>query len=161
MGGDSGWALYAHPLLLEQIDRLAAAVEKTRTTDPAGFQRTANAKLLSALRHLMFDQIPADPTLAVYRQGETLGPAGKHWFRAKFGNGRFRLFFRFDSRARIIVFAWVNDESTLRQYGARTDAYAVFRRRLDKGNPPDNWQALLKAATDEASLRRFVKVRDE
>ena len=61
----------------------------------------------------------------------------KHWFRAKFGAGRFRLFFRYSTRAKIIVFAWVNDEATLRTYGARSDAYAVFRKMLDKGDPPD------------------------
>jgi len=39
----------------------------------------------------------------------------------KFG-GRFRLFFRYDGRARLIVFAWVNDEQTLRKCGAKSDA---------------------------------------
>ncbi|MFV1920915.1 type II toxin-antitoxin system YhaV family toxin, partial [Sphingomonas sp. MJ1 (PH-R8)] len=41
----------------------------------------------------------------------------------------------------------VNDATTLRTYGSRTDAYAVFKGMLDKGNPPDDWTALLKAAS--------------
>lgn len=49
------------------------------------------------------------------------------------GNGRFRLFFRYHGKARLIVYAWVNDSETLHTYGSRTDAYAVFRRMLDSG----------------------------
>jgi toxin YhaV len=67
--------------------------------------------------------------------------------------GRFRLFFRYDSRSRLIVYAWVNDERTLRQRGAKTDPYEVFRRMLAAGNPPNDWAALLKAAR---TLRREI-----
>lgn len=45
--------------------------------------------------------------------------------RSKIGR-RFRLFFRYDSKARAIVFAWVDDEQTLRSAGSRSDPYAVF-----------------------------------
>lgn len=41
---------------------------------------------------------------------------------AKIGR-RFRLFFRYDSRAKIIVFAWVNDEQTLRSAGSKSDPF--------------------------------------
>jgi len=93
-----------------------------------------------------------DPAAAQFRQGDTLGGNRKHWFRAKFFQ-QYRLFFRFDSASRIIVFAWVNDDDTLRAYGSRTDAYATFRSMLENGNPPDDFDALLKAA--KASARRF------
>jgi len=39
---------------------------------------------------------------------------------------RFRLFFRYDSRAKTIVFAWVNDAQTLRSAGSKPDPYATF-----------------------------------
>lgn len=146
-----GWELFAHPLLLSQIDKLVVAVEREKAKAPHTFQSGANAKLLATLRRLLFEVIPQDPARAEYRQGSTLGSDRKHWFRAKFGGGRFRLFFRFESRSRIIVYAWVNDETTLRTYGAKTDAYAVFRKMLDKGNPPDDWNTLSKAAMDAAS----------
>src|ERR1035438_8592142 len=103
------WDLFAHPLLLDQLDRLVAAVEREKAKNPTAYSSGANAKLLAALRRLIFEVIPQDPTRPDYRQGRTLGRDRKHWFRAKFGNGRFRLFFRFDSRNRIIVYAWVND----------------------------------------------------
>jgi toxin YhaV len=149
-----GWMVRAHPLLLDQLEKLTASVEALAKRRPGDFQQSPNAKLLAALQELVFNKVPLDPASSQYRQGKTLGSGRKHWFRAKFGNGRFRLFFRYDSRARIIVFAWVNDENSLRTYGSRTDAYAVFERMLDKGNPPDDWAELLKAASaKEAQLR--------
>jgi toxin YhaV len=151
----NGWTIFAHPLLLDQLERATVAVEAAKAADPAGFQRTAQAKLLAMLARLIFETIPADPTRPEYRQGDTLGAARKHWFRAKFGNGRFRLFFRFDSRTKIIIFAWVNDENSLRTYGAKTDAYRVFRGMLEKGNPPDGWKDLLAAASEELVVARL------
>lgn len=108
----NGWELFAHPLLLDQLERLMSAVERARTKKPEEFEDSANFKLLAALFDLMFVTIPEEPTRPEYRQGSTLGDEYKHWFRAKFGGQRFRLFFRFDTRAKIIIYAWVNDEDT-------------------------------------------------
>ncbi len=152
-----GWTIFAHPLLLDQLGRLTAAVEKAKARDPDGYARTADAKLLAMLRRLIFEIVPQDPTRAAYRQGETLGASRKHWFRAKFGNGRFRLFFRYDSKAAIIIFAWVNDAHSLRTYGSKTDAYRVFKAMLDKGNPPDDWQSLRDAASATPAQERLSK----
>ncbi len=152
-----GWTIFAHPLLLDQLERAIAAVEAARAADPKGYQCTAQAKLLAILARLIFETIPADPTRPEYRQGDTLGQSRTHWFRAKFGNGRFRLFFRYDSRTKVIIFAWVNDETTLRTYGSKTDAYRVFKGMLHKGSPPDDWTALLAAASAEAVVKRLEK----
>lgn len=103
------------------------------------------------IRKLVFEVIPVDPSRPEFRQGGTLGRERKHWFRAKFGNGRFRLFFRYSTAAKIIIFAWVNDSNTLRTYGSKSDAYAVFKSMLDKGNPPEDWDALLEACTELAA----------
>lgn len=157
----NGWQLFAHPLFLDQIEKLAGAVEKARAKDPRGWRKSANAKLLAALRQLVFETIPQDPSRLEYRQGGTLGDARKHWFRAKFGGGRFRLFFRYSSSAKVIVFAWVNDENTLRTYGAKSDAYAVFRKMLDSGNPPDDWAALIAAASDPEVRQRLEAATPE
>jgi toxin YhaV len=143
----NGWTLYAHPLFTDQLDRLTAAVEKAKRKDPKTYQSTANAKLLAQLQRLAFETIPVDPARPEFRQGGTLGPSRKHWFRAKFGGGRFRLFFRYSSSAMIIVYAWVNDSETLRTYGAKSDAYAVFKAMLDKGNPPEDWAELLTSSS--------------
>lgn len=153
----NGWIIRAHPLFLDQLERLTSAVEREAQKKPETFRLGANAKLLAALQKLIFETIPADPASPAFRQGGTLGPERKHWFRAKFGNGRFRLFFRYSSTAKIIVFAWVNDAETLRSYGARSDAYSVFRAMLDDGNPPDSWARLLEAASSEVAMARFAR----
>lgn len=155
----NGWTLYAHPLLLDQLEKLTAAVEKAKAKDLKGWASTANAKVLAAVRSLIFEMVPADPTRSEYRQGSTLGAARKHWFRAKFGNGRFRLFFRYDSRSKVIIFAWVNDDATLRTYGSRTDAYAVFKGMLDKGDPPDDWATLLRAVSADPAAKRLKQAK--
>lgn len=144
----NGWALYAHPLFLEQLEKLAKAVEKAKRKSPKEYQKSANAKLLAAIRKLAFEDIPVDPARPEYRQGGTLGAKRKHWFRAKFASGRFRLFFRYSSSAKIIVYAWVNDQNTLRTYGSKSDAYAVFKKMLDRDNPPDDWDALMAASVN-------------
>ena len=156
-----GWRLYAHPLFLDQVERLAAAVARARRSDPAGWQHKADARLLAALTALMLDRIPRDPLSPVFRQGNTLGPERRHWFRAKFGGNRFRLFYRADTRAQIIVFAWVNDRDTLRKAGAGTDPYAVFTRMLAGGNPPDGWPALLAAAQAPMARQRLAMLGGE
>lgn len=56
---------------------------------------------------------------------------------------RFRLFFRYDSRSKVIVYAWVNDENTL------PDPYAVFEKMLGRSNPPDDWDALTTATRSD------------
>ena len=152
----NGWSIYAHPLFLDQLETLIAAVEKARTKDPKGYKKKRAAKLLAAILKVAFGDIPSDPTRDVYRQGDTLGDDYKHWFRAKFLQ-QFRLFFRYQQSgaSKVIVLAWVNDDSTLRAYGSATDAYAVFRKMLKRGTPPDDWTALLSAASGDAAKRRL------
>ena len=140
-----GWTLYEHPEFVRQREKLEAAVAALQKKNPDGYRGADDVKLLAAITKLTLEVIPADPAAPAFRQGATLGRSRKHWFRAKFGNGRYRLFFQFSSKAKVIVYAWVNDENSLRTYGAATDAYAMFRSMLDKGNPPDNWAELVKA----------------
>jgi toxin YhaV len=141
----NGWTILFHEAIIGQVTSLADAYERARKSDPKGFRSNANVKLLAGLAKLMLEVIPADPSRPEYRQGNTLGAAYRHWFRAKLF-GRFRLFFRYDSRARVILYAWVNDEHTLRKRGGKSDPYAVFRRMLAAGNPPNDWAALVKSS---------------
>lgn len=140
-----GWTLLFHDCVVEQLQKLDTAARRAEQNDPQGFESNANVKLINALSHLMLEVVPSDPSRDEYRQGNTLGQAYRHWRRAKIGR-RFRLFFRYDSKAKTIVFAWVNDEQTLRSAGSKSDPYAVFEKMLGRGNPPDDWNAL-KAAS--------------
>ena len=143
-----GWTLLFHDCLIEQLQKLDAAAMRARTRDPKGSASNANVKLFNALSQLIFEAVPTDPNREEYRQGNTMGSAFRHWRRAKIGR-RFRLFFRFDSTSRVIIFAWVNDENTLRSAGSKSDPYAVFQQMLTRGRPPDDWSALIKASKKE------------
>lgn len=140
-----GWNLLFHDCLIGQLQKLEAAAARAQAQDPKDFESNANVKLFNALSQLILETVPSDPHRDEYRQGNTMGAAFRHWRRAKIGR-RFRLFFRFDSKTRVIIFAWVNDENTLRSSGAKTDPYAVFQKMLKSGHPPDDWQALLEAS---------------
>jgi toxin YhaV len=140
-----GWNLLFHECLIEQLQKLRAAAERAQQQDPQGFASNANVRLFAALSKLIFEVVPSDPQREEYREGNTLGTAFRHWRRAKMGRC-FRLFFRFDSKTRIIIFAWVNDETTLRSSGSKSDPYAVFQRMLERGHPPDDWTALVSAS---------------
>ena len=155
----NGWGILAHPLFLDQIENLAAAVEQEREKNPVSYKDGNNAKLLKALSVLAFETIPQDPTRKIYRQGRTLGDDLKNWFRAKFGNGRFRLFFRYNTARRLIIFAWVNDADTLRTYGSSSDAYAVFKKMVENGNPPNDWVQLEAAASCSTAVGRLSRAR--
>ena len=150
MAGAPSWTLYEHPLFTRQREALERAVAAARDKHPERYGDSADAKLLAAIAKLTLDLIPADPGGPQFRQGGTLGKARKHWFRAKFGSGRYRLFYQFSSQAKVIIYAWVNDAHTLRTYGSKRDAYAVFKAMLEKGDPPDEWSDLIKAVSGSA-----------
>jgi toxin YhaV len=143
----NGWTIFAHPLFVAQLRALTAQVEALQAKDPQGYTRKNATKRLAAIRQLAFEVIPQDPTRPEYRQGNTLGDAHRHWFRAKFFQ-QYRLFFRFHAASRIIVLAWVNDEDTRRAYESSDDAYRVFRKMLNSGHPPGDWDELLAQARD-------------
>jgi toxin YhaV len=69
------------------------------------------------------------------------------------------LFFRYHQESKIIVFAWVNDEKSKRVYNSNTDSYRVFKKMLDSGYPPDDWNDLLKEAKNETNrLEKAIKL---
>ena len=140
-----GWTLLFHTELIRQLGKLEEASERAQREDPQGFASNANVKLLRAVNRAMSEVIPLEPSRINYRQGNTLGTPYRHWRRAKIGR-RFRLFFRYDAKAKVIVYAWMNDERTLRSSGSKTDPYTVFARMLAQGSPPDDWASLLTAS---------------
>lgn len=141
----NGWSIYIHLLFLAQLEASIAQVEALQRKDPQGYVNKNATKRLAAIQKLAFAAIPQDPTRPEYRQGGTLGDEYKHWFRAKFFQ-QYRLFFRYHAQAKIIVLAWVNDEDTKRAYESNDDAYRAFRKMLESGNPPDDWDGLLRQA---------------
>lgn len=144
----NGWSIFAHPLFLQQFEALLTQVEDLRLKYPQDYQKKNPTKRLAAIAKLAFEIIPEDPTRSDYRQGNTLGNDYKHWFRAKFFQ-QYRLFFRYHQESKIIVFVWVNDENSKRAYQSNKDAYLLFKKMLNNGYPPDDFNDLLKQAKEE------------
>nr|WP_207460791.1 type II toxin-antitoxin system YhaV family toxin [Azospirillum sp. SYSU D00513] len=132
-----------YPAFRTSFDALTEEVERLAEADPTGYPNHPKSKLLKRISDLILEEIPADPGDKAYRQGVALGPRHKDWFRAKF-LGRFRLFFRYNSKARIIIYCWVNDENSLRKAGSNTDPYTIFSGMVKSGRPPNDWNDLIK-----------------
>lgn len=158
----NGWTVLAHPCFLSQFKDFLADFEESRQKYPNDYKKKIAYKLLRALQKVAFADIPQNPTDPKYRQGDTLGKNYKSWFRAKFGDSRYRLFFRYNLEQKIIILAWVNDEDTLRTYGSKKDAYHVFSKMLDNGYPPNDWKNLFKNAKAEIdTFRDLIKKIEE
>lgn len=144
----NGWRLFVHPLFLRQYEMLVIQAEKIRTEQPSTYQNHPTVKLLAKVNQLILVEIPTEPAHDRFNQGNTLGKEYRHWKRAKFG--RYRLFFRFNAKSReqgvgkAIIYAWVNDEKTLRKEGDKNDPYAIFARGLERGEPADSFDELLQ-----------------
>jgi len=153
-----GWTVFAHPLFLAQIEALVHQVEAFKQKDSVGYVKKNASKRLAVITKLAFDVIPQDPALPEYRQGNTLGDDYKHWFRAKFFQ-QYRLFFRYHAPSKVLVLAWVD---TKRAYESSDDAYRVFRKMLESGHPPGDWDQLLAEANAEArKLKQFAAGRTQ
>ena len=144
----NGWKLVQYKLFTEQLSELISQVDELKTAHPESYRDHPRTKRLARIKKLMLEEIPADPGHAQWNQGNTLGKDFRLWKRAKFGQNRFRLFFRYDGIRKVIIYAWVNDENTLRKEGAKSDPYVVFSKCLLNGAPPTNMDELLKLCSD-------------
>lgn len=138
-----GWILYLHPAFRVPYENLILEVSKLSGSDPENVTKHPKAKILKRVNEIILEEIPSDPTHSRYLLGSTLGKDAQHWRRAKFLQ-RFRILFRFNSKLKIIVYVWLNDENTLRKSGSKTDPYSIFKKRLQAGNPPNEWEELLR-----------------
>ena len=146
----NGWRLYAFEPFAARLAALKKAVERLRAKDPEGYRRHPTTALLASVHRAITQAVPANPDHPEFRVGHSLGPQYAHWRRVKRGlPSRYRLFYRFSSKpVRIIVYAWLNDEATLRKEGAKTDVYAVFQRMLARGEVPSDIAELMKRGSE-------------
>jgi toxin YhaV len=146
----NGWQVFYYKAFAAALDELEAEVTRLAAKDPKGYKAHPKTRLLASVYEAVTQRVPANPEDAQFRLGKTLGSAHKHWRRVKKGlPDRYRLFFRFASKpVRLIVYAWLNDEDTLRKAGAKTDVYAAFQRLLARGEVPGDIDALLKESRE-------------
>jgi len=136
----------AHPCFIDQLQSFSAEAAAAFISNPNG-KATKAEKIVAAIERITHEAVPSGVGAAEHRQGDSLGPENKHWFRVKFFQ-QYRLFYRYDSASKIIIYVWVNDEHSLRAYGSKTDAYVTFRKMLSSGYPPGTVEELLKQSRE-------------
>jgi toxin YhaV len=61
----------------------------------------------------------------------------------------------------VLVYAWVNVETTRRAYESSDDAYKVFRKMLAAEHPLNDWASLLdQAKLHSSSLGKFSEINE-
>jgi toxin YhaV len=154
-----GWRLFVHPLFQAQLEKLTKRVERLASSDPDEYVSHPATKMLATINYYVLNAIPRDPNGPEFRQGNTLGADNRHWFRAKF-HRRYRLFHRFSTEQRIIVYAWVNDEASLRKAGSKSNPCVRFKAMLESGEPPDSFVELVRTSREmDAGIRNGRRER--
>ena len=136
------WLLLGHIEFLNQLEKYREANRVIKQKIGPDSIHSKQAQQLRALTLATWTHVPSNPGNSEFRLGNSLGKDHTHWFRAKFLQ-QFRVFFRYSTKSEIIAYGWVNDSSTLREYGSPTDAYAVFKKMLESGKVPNNWDELV------------------
>jgi toxin YhaV len=137
------WNLRYFSIFKTQLDQLVHRVTEIKAKDPTNFQSHNDTKLLTAIYKAIRIEVPSNPNHRIYLLGATLGEKHKDWRRVKhLLPPRYRLFFRFLSTSKDIIYVWFNDENTLRKAGAATDVYNVFRTMLNSGKVPTKFNDL-------------------
>jgi toxin YhaV len=143
LGAQDGWQLFGDRHFEVAYQDLREGAMKVLLEK--NFKTSNQAKRLKALSRIFREVVPSNPAGKEFQLGNTLGSTNRSWRRAKFLQ-QYRLFFRFDSKSKIIIYSWFNDEESLRAYGSKTDAYLIFEKMLNQGDPPSNWESLLGSA---------------
>lgn len=143
----NGWTLYQTALFRAQLVDLMNNVKQLKQERPETYLQHPKTKLLASIFELIYERIPADPGAREYDATRELGEFYRSWRRAKKGMpDRYRLFFKFDSSRKVIVYWWFNDEDSLRKAGSKTDVYEVFKRHIAQGTLPDSLEAAIAEA---------------
>ena len=142
----NNWDLFYFTLFAERLTQLEQDVTALAIADPQGYVGHPKAKLLRAVVESITTDVPANPDHEKFRLGKMLD-AYSNWRRVKRGlPPRYRLFFKFTSAQHKVVYAWLNDDSTLRKDSDKNDVYEVFKRLLRRGDVPDSIEELLRRA---------------
>jgi toxin YhaV len=146
---ETEWKILFFSLFKEQYKDLVLEVSQLKAKQPGTYKTHPKTKLLGHLQKAIFKDVPADPCHAKYNLGKTLGLEYKNFKRVKQElPSRYRLFFRFDSESKMIIFIWMNDEHSLRKKGSRRDVYAVFKQMIERGEVPKTFDRL-KSSSEE------------
>jgi len=147
------WQLFYFRLFAVALDELEGEVTRLAQQHPSEYKSHPRTRLLASVYKCIMQLVPANPEHGDFRLGKALGKEYANWRRVKKGMpDRYRLFFRFaSSPIPLIVYAWFNDESSLRKEGSKSDVYETFRRMLSRGEVPSSLAELLQNASRTAA----------
>lgn len=138
----NGWRILFHPIFAERFATLREEAERLKRSLPdEQYRQHPTVKLLRGVTHLIRQHVPANPNAPDF---QLKGDLAK--FRRAKGKGlppRYRLFWVFSSKARAIVFLYLNDEETLRKDGSARDPYKVFSEAVRRGEIGEDFDANL------------------
>lgn len=144
----NGWDLLYFKLFAEILNQLEHDVTELAKAKPDEYLHHPKTKLLASVVHSITEDVPTNPADSKFLLGKTLGNRYGDWRRIKRGlPTRYRLFFKFTTARKSIVYTWLNDENTLRKAGDKSDVYSVFAKMLKGGAVPDSIDALIKASS--------------
>jgi len=139
----NGWTLLYHPLFGRRYAELRNDARRLkRQLPPAAFRQHPLVKLVAAVHRLVTEVVPADPNAPAFRLRGDL--ARFRWARGHGLPPRYMLFWMFSEEAHSVIFLYLNDESTLRKEGARSDPYEVFRALVQRGEIGGDFEANLR-----------------
>lgn len=145
----NGWDLFSFHLFTETLDKLVKDVVALKEKDPSEYKHHPKTKLLKRVFISITETVPQDPNHSRFTLGKFLGEHNKNWRRVKKGlPQRFRLFFRFSTKDSSIIYVWLNDTSTFRKKGSKTDVYNVFKWLIGNGKVANSYAELKAAATE-------------
>jgi len=146
----NGWNLFQFQPFAMRLRELTQDVSRLALADPTGYKQHPKTKLLASVYRSMTVTVPTNPADPVFRLGHTLGRSHGNWRRVTKGlPQRYRLFFMFASNPLpVVIYAWLNDEDTLRKEGSRTDVYEVFKRMLERGDVPSTINELIHGSIE-------------
>lgn len=145
----NGWEILFYQIFYEQYKRLINHVKTLRKKNPVDYKSHPQTKLLASIQKVIKQDVPTDPFHRKFILGKTLGKKYQIWRRVKHGlPQRYRMFFRFHSKCKNIVFVWLNSEGYLRNKGDKHDVYVVFKKLLGNKKIPRDYGDLIVRSQD-------------
>jgi len=143
----NGWEILFFRLFFEIYVKLVREVEALREKDPDGYKSHRNTKLLASVQKSIIQDVPADPLHKKFMLSKSLDKTYKEWRRVKKGlPPRYRMFFRFHTKYKNVIFVWLNHEGCLRKKGDKHDVYSVFQKMLDRSEIPPDYKDLMASS---------------
>jgi toxin YhaV len=140
----NGWEIFFLKIFYLQYSQLVKDVNKISQKHPNTYKSHPKTKLLASIQNSIKNDVPADPLHKKFMLSKSLENKYKEWRRVKQGlPPRYRMFFRFYSATKEIIFAWINSEGCIRKSGDKYDVYAIFKKMLDRGEIPKDYEQLI------------------